>query len=97
MGIDQMERFGDFPIFDDHDAPIALKEARAEVIRLKQELYSLQNAPVGDVVCVVCQSVRPMMLFRPCRHVCCCSHCASRVGTCPMCRVRIRRKIEVYL
>lgn len=82
---------------ESEEVPSALKEARAEVMRLRQELYYLQNAPIGDLACVVCQTLRPKLLFRPCKHVCCCSECARRVTICPMCRVRIRAKVEVYL
>jgi len=82
---------------DSEEVPAALKEAQAEVLHLRQELYYLQNAPIGDLACVICQTYRPKMLFRPCKHVCCCWECARRVTACPMCRVRIRAKVEVYL
>lgn len=37
------------------------------------------------------------ILFRPCRHVCCCSACAENLDRCPVCREPAELKENVYV
>ncbi|GAB6020190.1 hypothetical protein CHUAL_002913 [Chamberlinius hualienensis] len=42
-----------------------------------------------DTLCVVCQTEVVTRALLPCRHVCTCQGCFSRLDKCPMCRSRI--------
>ena len=74
----------------------SVEDLETEVNRLKHEVEHLKNQPVRDIICVICQSQLPKMLFRPCRHLCCCGECARRVSNCPMCRKMIHQREEVF-
>lgn len=47
-----------------------------------------EDIPLEEA-CVVCQSKRTTRALLPCRHVCVCDSCCSRLDNCPMCRTRI--------
>ncbi|KAG0721477.1 Cell growth regulator with RING finger domain protein 1 [Chionoecetes opilio] len=47
-----------------------------------------EDIPIEEA-CVVCQSKRTTRALLPCRHVCVCDACCSRLDNCPMCRTRI--------
>ncbi|KAB7501643.1 RING finger protein B [Armadillidium nasatum] len=39
--------------------------------------------------CVICRVMQPTRALLPCRHVCICSYCFTRLEFCPLCRSRI--------
>jgi hypothetical protein len=47
---------------------------------------NLQQQPFQDVFCSVCQSLPVSRAIIPCRHVCLCARCFSKVDSCPICR-----------
>lgn len=47
--------------------------------------------------CVVCLSEDKGVCFIPCRHICSCNTCAASLSECPLCRVKIQDKLNVYL
>uniref|UniRef100_A0A0P4W4D9 RING-type domain-containing protein n=1 Tax=Scylla olivacea TaxID=85551 RepID=A0A0P4W4D9_SCYOL len=47
-----------------------------------------EDIPLEEA-CVVCQIKRTTRALLPCRHVCVCDSCCSRLDNCPMCRTRI--------
>jgi hypothetical protein len=60
---------------------------------------SLLSTTNGDDNCVVCMDASKNHLIMPCRHLCVCTHCApiiSELGTCPMCRTRIKEIIQIF-
>lgn len=50
-----------------------------------------------SVSCVICLAASRSILFRPCRHVCCCSACAENLDRCPVCREPAELKENVYV
>eukprot|EP00438_Fugacium_kawagutii_P006971 Skav222786 [mRNA] locus=scaffold1254:40855:52469:+ [translate_table: standard] len=57
---------------------------------LMQRLANDQRAKLG-------LSASRNVLFRPCRHVCCCSDCAESQDRCPVCREPAELKENVYV
>ena len=49
-------------------------------------------------LCVICQENEKTCLLLPCRHLCLCKDCSRRseVKACPLCRIAIQQKIDVY-
>lgn len=47
-----------------------------------------EEVPLEEA-CVVCQVKRTTRALLPCRHVCLCDDCCTRLDNCPMCRTRI--------
>ncbi|CAE8601676.1 unnamed protein product, partial [Polarella glacialis] len=50
-----------------------------------------------ELTCVVCLEAPRQILLLPCRHVCCCKVCATRLDRCPMCRAGTTSSSEVFL
>jgi hypothetical protein len=46
--------------------------------------------------CVICLDNQSSIVFLPCGHVCTCQVCSKQVSLCPMCRVNIERKFELF-
>ncbi|GMH51842.1 hypothetical protein TrRE_jg3558 [Triparma retinervis] len=49
-------------------------------------------------MCVVCQTEVKSVLLMPCRHMCLCKDCSrnNAMDKCPLCRVKITQKIDVF-
>lgn len=56
------------------------------------------NAATAPSLCVVCLSQQKSVLLLPCNHMCVCKACSSHpsLKSCPICRVSIMGKNEVY-
>jgi hypothetical protein len=59
-------------------------------------------APTGGAAerptCCICLEETPVMLMRPCNHLCACEACSRGLrGQCPICRHRLRLIERVYL
>jgi len=87
---------GDRPGFD------RVAEALAEIKLTVQRLAAYQRfckrpneLPNTGDVCVICQSQRRQIVFKPCGHRACCAACSDtllelyRVPKCPICRFEI--------
>jgi hypothetical protein len=46
--------------------------------------------------CSVCLSLPPRVVFIPCGHLTSCKPCADKLDICPLCREKIREKINVF-
>eukprot|EP00026_Physarum_polycephalum_P008428 Phypoly_transcript_08514.p1 GENE.Phypoly_transcript_08514~~Phypoly_transcript_08514.p1 ORF type:complete len:412 (+),score=67.98 Phypoly_transcript_08514:166-1401(+) len=46
--------------------------------------------------CVICEEKVATAVLLPCRHMVMCGTCSQKVTKCPMCRVDIRNKFEIY-
>ena len=60
---------------------------------MKEQLRQMQDA----MLCCVCVDASLSVVFRPCRHVVCCSDCSQRVDTCPVCRQTIEERQPIYM
>jgi chromosome segregation ATPase len=49
-------------------------------------------------MCVVCQTSAKTVLLMPCRHMCLCKECSrnNAMDKCPLCRVKVTQKIDVF-
>jgi hypothetical protein len=52
--------------------------------------------PAGGSECIICLEARRSVVLMPCKHLCVCSTCASKVNNCPVCRAYIHNKISVF-
>lgn len=66
-----------------------VKEAVLDILK--------SEAADDDMICVICQEAAKKILFLPCKHICTCKACSSTLEKCPICRVRAKKKVEVYL
>ena len=59
-----------------------------------------QQENVGDIdeenECCICMDARRQLVFLPCGHVCCCRACGEPIAVCPLCRVQIDQKINIF-
>jgi hypothetical protein len=51
----------------------------------------------AKVSCVACMENDLDCQFLPCRHICTCMSCASRVSVCPSCRATIASREKVFI
>jgi hypothetical protein len=49
-----------------------------------------------EAMCIVCYSHPREILFLECKHLQCCSQCASRLLECPVCRSEISNRLRIY-
>jgi hypothetical protein len=48
-----------------------------------------------QTLCCICLANKRCIVFKPCRHLCCCAEC-SVVSKCPLCQAAIRKFYSVY-
>lgn len=72
-------------------------KAQDEIAQLKQAIAALKSAPARNFACFLCETGRPKVLFRPCRHLICCHSCSLQVLLCPVCKHTILAREEVFL
>jgi len=47
--------------------------------------------------CVVCLAADRNILFRPCRHLCCCGECGRQLATCPVCNKPVEEREQIFV
>ncbi|XP_075485712.1 putative BOI-related E3 ubiquitin-protein ligase 2 isoform X3 [Primulina tabacum] len=52
---------------------------------------------INALICRYCKSKEVSIVLMPCRHLCLCKECEGFVGACPVCRMIINARFEVYL
>ncbi|XP_055959464.1 uncharacterized protein LOC126832196 [Patella vulgata] len=59
----------------------------------------LNSSAINPDRCLICLSETRVVLFRPCKHVCCCTTCAPRFmdSPCPVCRTHVQDWEIVFL
>ena len=51
----------------------------------------------SEFACVVCLSKQKQVLLLPCRHLCLCKECSTRItNKCPLCQKRIENQLTVF-
>eukprot|EP00953_Heterococcus_sp_UTEX-ZZ885_P019432 10845-Heterococcus_DN1.PRE.1 len=74
-------------------------EAALATVRTAQRAAQDSEAE-QRTLCCVCQDAKKSVLLLPCRHLCLCAGCCTRLrssgGLCPICRVLITDSLEVY-
>lgn len=80
----------------------AATAAAAAVVAASADAGSTQTIAQGTSSrsggeCVVCLDAAKEIMLEPCRHVCLCGVCAPRVRDCPVCRAKVRRRVQLYL
>ena len=98
-------------VSDDEDTSASAvhlrREQRQERMQLRREhpslitSSSLQTLPLNsrNPRCCICMEQEPTIVFLPCYHVCTCSTCSQNtrvVTNCPICRVRITHRNNIY-
>jgi len=54
------------------------------------------QSEAGSSLCCVCADAVADMVLLPCRHQQLCLTCAANLDTCPLCRVQIRERMQVF-
>lgn len=90
----------------DADALTALEGTLEEAIkRVRGERERRMRDKLGDeqsrVICAVCLERQKTTLFLPCKHLCACAECASKIfgskkPVCPICRADVAETLDVY-
>ena len=60
---------------------------------LKEQLEQIQD----ELMCRVCMDADIDTAFCPCGHLVCCSSCAERLDSCPVCRSHITQMQHIFL
>lgn len=76
------------PFPEESPATLETAETAASIEAIELRLWCSSE-------CVVCFDVRPLLVFVPCGHVCCCSGCSQDVSQCPLCRADIESKLSI--
>ena len=63
-----------------------MKEVEREIKRLREEK-----------MCKICLDADAAVVFDPCGHLTTCTGCSSSLTKCPICRVRVKKKIRVFM
>lgn len=74
-----------------------LEEKETEILHLKSQIEALKNVPRRELICQICLVSRPKVVFRPCRHLCCCDDCAKQAELCPVCDTWVAAREEVFV
>ena len=69
------------------------QKSMADFETLSKEFEDLQN----KMACKICLDAKIEVLFLPCRHLVCCSDCATRMRECPFCRKKIDGTVKVFM
>ena len=58
-----------------------------------------EDGMLHSLVCKICLSDKPRMIFYPCGHLFCCAECASRLPDerCPVCRQNIADTLPAFV
>ena len=62
----------------------------------KEEDTDVKRAKIFSE-CKICMDRDKTVLFEPCMHLCCCNICSMKVKSCPICRSRIHKKVNVFV
>lgn len=63
------------------------------------EINMNTSSSTNSMECCICMSSTRSVLFMPCKHLCCCEPCglAERLTLCPMCRLRIKSRMKIFM
>ncbi|KAJ3674155.1 hypothetical protein LUZ60_006147 [Juncus effusus] len=64
---------------------------------ISKQIISSRDAKNNVTVCKVCKSNEACMLLLPCRHLCLCKECESKIGFCPLCQSSKILGMEIYM
>lgn len=70
------------------------------VIEIEEPHINVNNEAEVEVGisnrCCVCMEAVKNTLFQPCKHVATCSACSAQVSDCPICRIAITDRIQIF-
>lgn len=79
--------------FTDENECDSTISAPEEVKQLRKKNEELKLS----TTCKVCLGKEVNCVFLPCRHLVCCSDCASRIDYCPVCRLKIIGTVKTFM
>ena len=73
-------------------------QVRRSLDRIVKAKAAASNTLEDERTCLICRENPKVCLFLPCRHLCVCGDCGQRVelDKCPLCRVTITERINVF-
>lgn len=87
-----------------HSVATAAPAVVAQVASAAPVAATTSQSVSEDAECVVCMDKKKVVMCWPCKHVCLCEECATRLnpaagdsGCCPVCRATVRELVRVYL
>ena len=85
-------QFFSLPLNLQHLRSAELRELQREATEYLESLRHILEEQ--STKCITCMSNSPGVIFLPCKHKVLCKGCCTKVGYCPMCRVRISEVFE---
>ena len=80
-------------------AEVAAMEKEARQQKLEEDLRELRQLRVG-LQCVVCMDAKKSVCLLPCKHMCMCTACTSKImaasALCPVCREPVADSFEMF-
>ncbi|GMH69851.1 hypothetical protein TrST_g4707 [Triparma strigata] len=75
-------------------ATLTMKDYQTQLAAVTLQLDSLKTRHDEVTRCCVCWTEERSVVFLSCGHRCCCAKCGDKVNKCPLCRVKIKKKIK---
>jgi len=72
-----------------------MKQGLEQIKNRKKELKALQKKTVFQE-CSICFEAEVNSVFLECKHQICCYTCSQKVDSCPICRMKVVRVIQVF-
>jgi hypothetical protein len=73
-----------------------LEEANSCWTKLKKLREEQDEQLSSKSKCKICYEHEMNILFEPCKHIASCSNCSEKLKDCPICRIRICKKVQCY-
>ena len=82
------------------EAEVAASEKEAQLQQLKAKVTQYERLEVG-LQCVVCMDAKKSVCLLPCKHLCMCTPCTSKImagsAQCPVCREPVADWFEAFM
>ncbi len=93
-----------FPNFASRSTCLKCNHARPPAIAVPAPAVQAEVVPAPAAAaapavreCCICLVAESNVVFMPCKHMRCCSTCAGAVNECPLCRVAIVKRVQLFV
>eukprot|EP01006_Ploeotia_vitrea_P011874 TRINITY_DN31544_c0_g1_i1.p1 TRINITY_DN31544_c0_g1~~TRINITY_DN31544_c0_g1_i1.p1 ORF type:complete len:439 (+),score=23.65 TRINITY_DN31544_c0_g1_i1:49-1365(+) len=76
---------------------LSAAELDDEIEKMQAQIGTMQQLRKEGTLCVICFENPKEVVFLPCKHLCACSKCSSKLDSCPECRANIAERIKPYM
>ena len=71
--------------------------ARRETFLEDSKIIQIKDDFDNEIICCICLNDKPNIVFMPCKHLCSCLDCSNKVKKCPICRLKIKDKMKIFI